>query len=211
MRRCAAHAERGGNIGKSMDRNNERIEALRHEGGSLADEEYSECAFHRCDFSGLAMRNVKFINCVFEDCALRNITFQECSLLNGTFRRCSLVGLDWSTVRRHGARLPLLVEVRECSVKYNTFIDLGLAKAVFAGSALHECYFQDCALKQADFRNCDLLKTTFLNCDLSKADFRDARNYGINVLSNRVAKAKFSQPDVVGLLGGFDIIIEGNL
>lgn len=191
-----------------MEHHNQRIEGMQCEDGVIEDAEYSECALRKCVFSNTALHNVKFINCVFEDCSLRNVTFRASSMLSAVFQDCSLMGLDWSTVRRHGARLSLMTKMRSCSVKYNTFIDMNMAKMDFHGSVLHDCYFQECVLKQADFRDCDLRNTIFLNCDLGKADFREARNYGINVMTNKVAKAKFSQPDVVGLLSGFDIIIE---
>jgi uncharacterized protein YjbI with pentapeptide repeats len=58
------------------------------------------------------------------------------------------------------------------------------------------------------FRQVDFLNTTFQDCDLSKSDFREAKNYRINTESNRVAKARFSLPEVVGLLDNLNVIIE---
>ena len=98
--------------------------------------------------------------------------------------------------------------MRSCAVKYNTFMTMKMAKMDFSDSALHDCYFQECDLKQADFRNCDLENTQFQTCTLSKADFRGARNYRINVMNNTMTTAKFSLPDAIGLLAGFDIAIE---
>lgn len=186
----------------------ELVEEVHCEGGMLEDSEYNEREFRRCVFSNATLRNVRFSNCAFEDCVLRNVSFRECSMLNGEFRRCALLGLDWSVVRRHGARLPLLAGMTACTVKYNTFIDIGMARMDFTSSTLHDCYFQDCDLRRALFRGCDLRKTVFQNCNLSRADFRDARDYGINVMNNTVTKALFSQPDVIGLLSGFDIVVE---
>ena len=191
-----------------MEEQDKLIEALQLVDGVLEDTEYRECTFRGCSFATVVMRNVKFVNCIFADCVLKSVTFRACSMLNSTFRNCALVGLDWSSVRRHGARLPLLTAMRSCTIKYNTFIDVSLARMDFAESTLHDCYFQDCSLKQALFRGGDLQNTVFQNCDLSKADFREARNYSINVQNNKVAKARFSLPEAVGLLAGFDIVIE---
>ncbi len=191
-----------------MEEQSRRMENMQYEETVLEDAQYFECVFVKCAFSRVAMRNVTFSNCVFEDCALRNVTFRECSMLNSVFQRCALMGLDWSVLRRHGTRLSLLRGMRSCSIKYNTFMDMKMAKMDFSDSILHDCYFQECDLKQTDFRRCDLQNTVFQACSLSKADFRDARNYRINVMNNAITRAKFSHPDVVGLLSGFDIVIE---
>ncbi|MDR1744344.1 MAG: pentapeptide repeat-containing protein [Planctomycetota bacterium] len=184
------------------------MEILHYEERALENTEYSGCTFVKCVFANMTMRNVTFSNCVFEECSLRNVTFRECSMVNGAFLKCVLMGLDWSVMRRHGTRLSVLWKMPSCAVRYNTFVNMKMGKMDFSGSSLHDCYFQECECKQADFRACDLENTVFQNCNLSKADFRDARNYRINVLNNTVAKAKFSQPDVMGLLCGFDIVIE---
>lgn len=191
-----------------IERHEQRIEALRLSGEPLEDTEYAECAFSACEFSDVVMHNIKFVNCTFDDCVLRTVSFRECSMLRVELRNCALVGLDWSAVRRHGARLAPLAAMRACTVKYNTFIDMGITKMDFTGSALLDCYFQDCDLRQATLRECDLQNTVFQHCDLSRADFRDARNYAVNVMNNKVAKARFSLPDAIGLLSGFDVVVE---
>ena len=45
--------------------------------------------------------------------------------------------------------------------------------------------------------------------ELEKADFRTAFNYSIDPENNRMKKAKFSPPEVVGLLNKYDIEIDG--
>lgn len=77
----------------------------------------------------------------------------------------------------------------------------------FKGSKLKECHFTGTSLKGADFQDADLSGTIFHNCDLSKADFSTAIQYEMDPQSNKIKKAKFSLPEAVGLLRGFDIII----
>ena len=43
---------------------------------------------------------------------------------------------------------------------------------------------------------------------LTGADFRGARGYVIDPRRNRVARAKFSMPDAVGLLHALDVVID---
>ncbi|MBS0627616.1 MAG: pentapeptide repeat-containing protein, partial [Verrucomicrobia bacterium] len=60
-------------------------------------------------------------------------------------------------------------------------------------------------LIEVDFKDTDLLGTIFHNSDLSKADFSGSENYEIDVRLNKVKKARFSLPEALGLLRGFDI------
>jgi uncharacterized protein YjbI with pentapeptide repeats len=73
---------------------------------------------------------------------------------------------------------------------------------------LHEVDFVDADLSMALFDNCDLQGAIFENSLLEKTDFLTAKNYSINPEINRIRKAKFSIPEVVGLLSKYDIIIK---
>ncbi len=70
-----------------------------------------------------------------------------------------------------------------------------------------ECHFTETRLNGADFSDVVLSGTLFHKCDLSKADFSSAVDYHIDPLTNKIKKAKFSLPEVVGLLHGFDVTI----
>lgn len=77
----------------------------------------------------------------------------------------------------------------------------------FNGSKLTDSYFTNTSLTHADFSDVDLSGTIFHKCDLSQADFSTAIQYAIDPLTNTLKKAKFSLPEAVGLLHGFDIMI----
>jgi len=78
--------------------------------------------------------------------------------------------------------------------------------------------FDHCDLQEADFVEADLSKSLFIESDLNgavfentnleKADFRTATNYSIDPEINRIKKARFSVPDVIGLLDKLDIRID---
>ena len=59
------------------------------------------------------------------------------------------------------------------------------------------------------FDNCDLARAIFANSILEKADFRTSYNFSIDPEINKIKKAKFSLTTVSGLLGKYDIEIEG--
>ena len=73
---------------------------------------------------------------------------------------------------------------------------------------MRENHFTNTTLSGADFSDVELSGTLFHNCDLSKANFSTATRYDINPLTNQIKKARFSLPEAVGLLRGFDITIE---
>lgn len=82
-----------------------------------------------------------------------------------------------------------------------------MKKISFSGSKLKECHFTNTNLNNADFGKVDLSGTVFHNCDLSKADFTSAVQYDIDPQTNKIKKARFSLPEAVSLLKGFDVTI----
>jgi hypothetical protein len=52
-----------------------------------------------------------------------------------------------------------------------------------------------------------LAGATFDNTNLEKTNFTTAFNYSIDPDNNRIKKAKFSVPGVLGLLNKYDIVI----
>ncbi len=71
-----------------------------------------------------------------------------------------------------------------------------------------EVDFTEADLSSAVFDNCDLTRSIFENTILEKADFRTSRNYSFDPDLNKIKKAKFSYPGILGLLGKYDIEIE---
>jgi len=63
-------------------------------------------------------------------------------------------------------------------------------------------------LAQAVFDNCDLSRAAFNRTILEKADLRTSFNYSIDPDLNKIKKAKFSMPGLVGLLDKFDIVVD---
>jgi fluoroquinolone resistance protein len=85
---------------------------------------------------------------------------------------------------------------------------MNLKKIQFKNSTLHEVDFTETDLSSAVFHNCDLARATFENAILEKADLRTSFNYSIDPELNRIKKAKFSIPAVIGLLDKYDIEVE---
>ena len=81
-------------------------------------------------------------------------------------------------------------------------------RTLFAHSILQEVDFTECSAKKVTFDNCDLTDAIFNHTNLKEADFRNARSYTLNPNHNTIRQAKFSAPEVFGLLRDYQITIE---
>jgi fluoroquinolone resistance protein len=166
--------------------------------------EYDNCKFIDCKFSNSFLSESIFINCEFI-----NVEFVKCNISAVVFRdtnfiKCNLSGIQFDTCNQ------LLLSF--------TFNKCKLNMASYYGMKLHRMEFNDCEMIEVDFGNADLTSSTFKNCNLNKAifentnlsksDFRSAINYAIDPEQNKITQAKFSLPEVVGLLSNYNIIIE---
>ncbi len=98
--------------------------------------------------------------------------------------------------------------IESSNLNLSSFYKLKLKATQFKNCSLQEVDFSESNLSAAVFDNCDLSGTMFENTILEKADFRTASNYTIDPEINQIKKAKFSFPDVAGLLSKYDIKIQ---
>ena len=160
---------------------------------------FSDCSFGNANLSGL-----NFMNCVFENCDLSLASLRQTSLKEVRFLRCKLLGIQFGECNKFLLQLGF----EQCMIRLSTFCGLNLRNTVFEGCDLQEADFSEADLSGAVFGHCDLHRATFFRSNLEKADFRSAYGYSIPPESNRLKKARFSMPDVLGLLDGYGIEIE---
>ena len=126
--------------------------------------------------------------------ALKDIRFKDCKLMGLHFEHCK--------------ELLFAVSFDHCILNLSCFYNWKLKKTVFKDCSLQEVDFTEADLTEAVFQNCDLAGAVFDNTILEKADLRTAYHYSINPEKNNIKKAKFSLPEVVGLLNNYDIEIQ---
>ncbi len=85
-----------------------------------------------------------------------------------------------------------------------------MKNANFLTCDIVDCFFQNTYLPGASFEASQFRNTLFHNTNLEKASFCKASGYNIDPTLNNIKKAKFSVPDVLNLLNGFEIEIEGD-
>lgn len=170
---------------------------------SLEDSFFETCSFINCHFSESILRNAKFCSCSFISSNLSMPKLDGCRFQDVQFVDCKIVGVDFFKCEKSF----FSPSFKNCLLQYCNFSDLNMKNISFTGSKLHESHFSHTILNGADFTEVDLLRTVFHNCDLSHANFSSAKNYDIDPRVNKMKKAKFSLPEAVGLLRGFEIII----
>ena len=165
---------------------------------------FEECRFRQCSFAGGKIDGMVFRSCIFEECDLTLATFRDTSLQEVRFIRCKLVGVQFDACRK----LLLQVAFEKCLSRLSGYAGMQLKNTVFDGSDLQEADFTGADLSGSSFAGCDLTRALFNRTNLEGADFRSAFGYAFAPESNRLKRAKFSMPEVLGLLDGHGIEIE---
>ena len=99
----------------------------------------------------------------------------------------------------------LSLRFENCLLNHASFFQIELKNTVFTKCQLQETDFTESNVTGSLFDECDLYRAMFNQSILEKADFRTSRNYSIDPENNRIKKAKFSYPEILGLLDKYDI------
>lgn len=171
---------------------------------ALPKGEYEYCSFTNCNFSNLNLGETSFMECSFTGCNFSMASLVKTAFKNVAFKGCKLLGLHFYDCS------PFLFEVKfeDCFLNLSSFYKMKMNNTVFINCTMHEVDFSETQLNKAMFNNCDLKDAVFTSTNLENADFSTATNYSINPDTNRIKKARFSLPHVVGLLSRHDIIIQ---
>ena len=100
------------------------------------------------------------------------------------------------------------VSFLDSDLSWCVFTDRPWRKAQIRRSRLRECEFEACDLGEADLSGSSFPGTRFTKCTLRRADFRFAMDYAFDPRDNHIKGARFSVPEVVGLLAAFGIEIQ---
>ncbi len=165
---------------------------------------FEECRFRACSFAGAKLDGMVLRSCIFEECDLTLATFRDTSLQEVRFIRCKLVGVQFDACRR----LLLEVAFEKCLSRLSGYVGMSLKNTVFEGCDLQEADFTGTDLAGSSFAGCDLTRAQFNRTNLEGADLRTAYGYAFAPESNRLKRAKFSMPEVLGLLDAYGIEIE---
>jgi fluoroquinolone resistance protein len=166
-------------------------------------DEYEGETFERLTLIGTDLRDKKFVDCIFEGCALSSIKIDG-SLLQAAFKDSKLEGINFFTAKQTLIR----VSFYNCVIRHSSFAQLKIRETKFVNCRLQNVDFAEADLTEADFTNSIFEDCVFQHTILTKANFSDAQGYIIDPTRNIIRKARFCLPDVLGLLTSFDIQIE---
>lgn len=166
--------------------------------------EYENCEFNGCNFSEADLSAFIFSDCVFNGCNLSLVKLEKTAFRDCKFSECKMLGVNFESCNPFG----LSFVFENCNLGNASFFGLKIKGTRFKNSNLEEVDFTGCDLSAAVFGNCSLKGAIFDNTNLEKADFRTASHYSINPENNKIKKAKFAMPWVLGLLNKYNIEIE---
>lgn len=170
----------------------------------LTKGEYENCIFNNCNLADSDLSEFKFIDCTFTGCNLSLAKLDKTVFRDVNFKECKMIGLHFDACNEFG----LSFSFDGCQLNLSSFYKLKIKKTIFKNSQLQEADFTETDLTNALFENCNFAQAIFDHTILEKVDFRTSFNYSIDPEINRIKKAKFSIPSVLGLLDKYDIDIE---
>ncbi len=166
--------------------------------------EYDNCKFVNCNLSNTILSNIAFTECEFHGCNLGMAKLAKTSFRDVKFIHCKLLGLHFQDCDS----FLISFYFEHSQLNLASFYKLNLKKIHFNNCILHEVDFTETDISSGKFESCDFAKAIFDNTNLEKADFRSSLNYSIDPSKNKIKKARFALPGVVGLLDHYDIEID---
>jgi uncharacterized protein YjbI with pentapeptide repeats len=175
----------------------------------LTEVEFDGCTFESCSFREAAFYRCRFTDCTFVDCDLSLAKLPNSRFTGVAFKNTKAIGIDWTQIGTSNAnRAMLSIGFEGCILDFSTFFGLALAGTRFVRCSAKGVEFSEADVSGSDFRETNLENAKFSRTNLQKANFVGALNYEIDPTQNSVKNARFSIPEVVGLLRGFDVKVE---
>lgn len=187
---------------------NQIIEGVKLEKERFTDTEFTECEFISCIFEECFLSRCRFNDCKFVDCNIVSLKTEDSQIRGLEFKHCNLIGIHWSEFISKGQISSPIRKMSDCYLKYNTFMDMNFRKFDFRSNVIQDSLFDECDFMDSNFKGCRLERTQYIHSNMQKADFREAREYQIDIKTNKLSGARFSFPEVISLLNGIGIIID---
>ena len=165
--------------------------------------EYDNCIFQFCNFTGVDLHGVVFVECSFVSCNFSNAALGGCAFREVKFTGNKMLGLRFDQCNTS----MLEMQFENCTLNFTSFYGLRLRKIRFTKCSMQEVDFTQTDLFNAVLDECDLLRAHFENTILEKTDFRTSYNYSLDPDLNMLTGAKFSQDGLAGLLDKYKIEI----
>lgn len=173
----------------------------------IEDKLFEGCRFSNANFSESQFIRCKFVDCEFNNCNLSVVQFKACLFNHIIFFESKVTGVNWTMLNWPHIRLSSPFEFYNSMISHSSFYGLELQELVIEACIAHDVDFREADLRRANFKLTDFEKSQFVHTKLYAADFTEAHSYSIDPTQNDIRKAKFSLPEALHLLDGFELQI----
>lgn len=148
---------------------------------NIVRSDFSRSDMRHCEFKSANLQHSIFVGCNFNcsrfsRCNVSDCDFSETDLTDihskwGNFKKVNLTGAILYKTKFELGQLTEVTftgELTECS-----FVNCDMARVVFDGAVLRDCFFKNTKLKRAKFINCKADKLTYAFMKSCKADLSD--------------------------------------
>jgi uncharacterized protein YjbI with pentapeptide repeats len=163
--------------------------------------EYEGCRFEGCSLAGIDLSDFVFTDCDFVQCNLGNTILSNTTLNDVRFKDCKLTGLDFEVCNK----FLFSMSFKQCNLSWSSFTNRTMKNTLFNNCQMVQVDFSGANLGGSQFVDCDLQDASFNQANLEKCDFSKAFHYNIDPSANNIHKAKFTWPEIMGLLRKYDI------
>lgn len=184
---------------------NKVFDKINYSSKPLPKGEYDGCTFNACDFSNTYLSDILFTDCSFIGCNLSMVKLHKTSLVDLIFKDCKILGVHFEDCNPFS----ISFSFENCILNHSSFYKMKIQKTIFRNCKLQEVDFLETDLSSAIFDQSDLMNAHFEQTILEKADLRTATNYNIDPTINKLRNAMFSYPEVLSLLGKFQVKVSG--
>jgi fluoroquinolone resistance protein len=180
----------------------EKFSALLMSSETVSSIRFETCTFSECRLVDCKFEKCVFIDCKFEGCTLSAVNPDKSRFLQPGFHRCKVMGFDWAKA----AKLQD-ISFDECQLDYSNFSSLQFPKIRMVKCSAIEARFVETDMTDGVFTGTDFQGSTIFKSNFTRADFRQAKNYNIDIRNNVIKNARFSLPEALSLLYGLEIEI----
>ena len=182
---------------------------LKLEQVELKNKTFENCQFEKSCFNEAKLIACQFIDCDFISCNLSSVRLNHTSFSGAVFHESKLIGINWTEARWPYIKLTSPIQFHRSNISHSSFYALDLKEIIIEDCKAHDVDFREGDFSNGNFILTDFERSQFMHTKLVSANFVEAINYYINPNENDIRKGKFSMPDVINLLQGFELEIQG--
>lgn len=168
----------------------------------IREAEFNGCHFINVDFTNKKLKDIDFIDCIFEKCNLEFLDFSNRSIHRCCFKNCNLTGCNLV----NSSLIDISIINSKCS--YINFSDSKIKHFLLRDSVVKEGRFVSLNLENIYFDNVDFSESEFLNTKLKGIDFSKCNITNIGTTTVDLKGIIINPEQALMLISLFGIIVK---